>query len=282
MFSVDFVASLSHSKTLGKDKKTRVRPVVVHGLAFITVTNWLRTGWDLLKNMADFQRDFLLPTPSSCLKCCLRSELRHDTGSHCSTGHGDLSRSPAFCHYHPSLHAIGPRIRDALFFLRLRPHWVWKKRHVISWVVGLNAIKAPGAEDPIAEAELLREFVELLHPTPLPDEKKSTLVRAMETKFSCESAPLVQELECLEDSIMAPFVEDKKKRGGHAQVRMAELGSDPRTKRTELRSSLRKGFYLCFSVKEASAHFTGWAHVMRCLVFDYLRYGYLGSFPSSC
>ena len=55
--------------------------MVVHGLAFIAVAGWLRAGWDLLKNVADFQRDFLLPTPSSCLKGCLRSELRYDTGS---------------------------------------------------------------------------------------------------------------------------------------------------------------------------------------------------------
>ena len=78
---MDFVATLSHSKTLGRDKKVQSWPVVVRGLAFIAVPGWLRAGWDLLKNMADFQRDFLLPTPSSCLKGCLRSELRKDTGS---------------------------------------------------------------------------------------------------------------------------------------------------------------------------------------------------------
>ena len=117
MFSgVDFVATLSHSKTLGKDVKTQVRPLVVHFLAFITVPNWRRTGRDLLKNMADFQRDFLLPTPSSCL---------HGFSAF-------LSRSRAICHYHPSLHTIGHRIRDALFYLRLRPRWVWKSHHVIS------------------------------------------------------------------------------------------------------------------------------------------------------
>ena len=82
-----------------------MRPVVVDGLAFITVPNWLRTGWDLLKSMTDFQRDFLLPTPSSCLKGCLRSDLRYDTYSalfyrtmESITLPGNLSLPPVVAH----------------------------------------------------------------------------------------------------------------------------------------------------------------------------------------
>ena len=78
---IDCSAVLSHSKTLGKDKQVQSRPVVVHGPAFLTAPDWLRVGWDLLRQIADFPRDYLLPSPSSCLRGCLRSELRYETGS---------------------------------------------------------------------------------------------------------------------------------------------------------------------------------------------------------
>ena len=41
---IDFVETLSHSKTLEKDKTVQSRAVVVHGLEFIAVPQWLRTG----------------------------------------------------------------------------------------------------------------------------------------------------------------------------------------------------------------------------------------------
>ena len=78
---IGFSAVLSPSRTLGRDKQVQSRPVVVHGLAFLTVPDWLRVGWELLKVLADFPRDYLLPPPSSFLKGCLRSELQYDAGS---------------------------------------------------------------------------------------------------------------------------------------------------------------------------------------------------------
>ena len=46
---------------------------------------------------------------------------------------------------------------------------VAKLRIINMQITVLNAIKAPGANDPIAESESLREFVELLQTTPLPE-----------------------------------------------------------------------------------------------------------------
>ena len=48
---------------------------------FLSEPSWLNTGWALLKSLADFPRDFLLPAPSSNCSGCLKKELRYDIGS---------------------------------------------------------------------------------------------------------------------------------------------------------------------------------------------------------
>ena len=58
-------------------------------------------------------------------------------------------------------------------------------------------------------------------------------------------------LPFVEEETEAPIAEPvKKKRGGHAQSRTAELGTDPRAKRAQIRSSMRPGYYLCYSGKK--------------------------------
>ena len=71
----------------------------------------------------------------------------------------------------------------------------------------------------------------------------------------------------MEDEFEVPVVEPvKNKRGGHAQVRTAELGSDPRTKRAQLRSTMCSGFCLFFQERKMSGRFTGWGPVTHCQV----------------
>ena len=145
--------------------------------------------------------------------------------------------------------------------------------------------------DPIAETESLREFVDFLQTTPLADEPKSALVRAMETRFSIASAPLVHELETLADPHVVPYVEAdqevlppsepaKRDVGEHAQVRTAEVGADPRAKRAELPSSMRPGFYLCFSGQKGIRALHRFGSCYALLGIDHLRYENLGAtFP---
>ena len=127
----------------------------------------------------------------------------------------------------------------------------------------LNSIRAPESLDPAFDSEALQEFREFLDSTSLTDDLKVSLVRAMETspKLSQPLAALsshdqipedVQDvLPFVEEETEAPIVEPvKKKRGGHAQIRTAELGTDPRAKRAQIRSSLRPGYYLCYSGKK--------------------------------
>ena len=74
-------AKLTRSKTTGDDKDVAFRMVHISSWCFLSAPSWLSTGWALLKSLADFPRDFLLPAPSSNCSGCLQKELRYDIGS---------------------------------------------------------------------------------------------------------------------------------------------------------------------------------------------------------
>ena len=74
-------AKLTRSKTTGDDKDVAFRMVHIASCCFLVSPSWLSTGWFLLKSLADFPRDFLLPAPASNCTGCLRKELRYDIGS---------------------------------------------------------------------------------------------------------------------------------------------------------------------------------------------------------
>ena len=307
---IDFVATLSHSKTLGRDKKVQSRPVVVHGLAFIAVQDWLRAGWDLLKNMEDFRRDFLLPTPSSCLKGSLRSELRYDTGSalfcrtlgsivlpgnvslqlvvaHCWTPHSGRS----FLLTCTASLGVEKSSRDFLGGWNAqgseRYVRVAKLREINMQITVLNAIKTPASDDPIAESESVREFVEFLQTAPLPEETKSSLVRTMEAKF-LQCQPLwfiflnfrMIPTFSRTSRIRTPFLRrSRSKRSVEGTLRFAQ-----QSWKLILARSVPNYVRRCVRVLLL---FLGWKRhprtspvgLMLCVAgyFDYLRYGYLGT-----
>ena len=47
---------------------------------YVVERQWVQAGWKLLSRLADFPRDYLLPTPATNLGGVLRAELRYDTG----------------------------------------------------------------------------------------------------------------------------------------------------------------------------------------------------------
>ena len=74
------LAVLSRSKTVGSDKAIGSRPVVVLSVCFIREKDWLKVGWALLAEAANFKRDYLLPVPTSSLQGCLQTELLYSAG----------------------------------------------------------------------------------------------------------------------------------------------------------------------------------------------------------
>ena len=54
---------LTRSKTIGWDKTVSCRTVVVSPTCNVKRADWLRSGWTLLKQRADYPRDYLLHVP---------------------------------------------------------------------------------------------------------------------------------------------------------------------------------------------------------------------------
>ena len=74
---------LLRSKTIGSDKTVTSRNVVVSQRCFVKRSEWLFCGWALLKQHADYPRDYLLPMPSGNYKgvCPQGATLRHSACS---------------------------------------------------------------------------------------------------------------------------------------------------------------------------------------------------------
>ena len=71
---------LRGTKTTGTDKNVSARPVRVDASSFISSPQWPSAGWQILDELAPFQRDYLLPAPAGACDSCLRSELRYALG----------------------------------------------------------------------------------------------------------------------------------------------------------------------------------------------------------
>ena len=69
-----FTAQLTRLKTLGADRTVVSRPLVIDRCCFLAVAGWMQEGWRLLKDMADYPRDYLIPFPSSNGHGCRRRD----------------------------------------------------------------------------------------------------------------------------------------------------------------------------------------------------------------
>ena len=72
-------ARLTRSKTLGSDRSVASRLIFTNAFCFIARREWLHEVWRVLCMAADFDRDYLLPSPTTNCNGCLPSELRCDT-----------------------------------------------------------------------------------------------------------------------------------------------------------------------------------------------------------
>ena len=55
------------------------RIVVVDSAAYLQHKEWMQTGWNVLCEAAPFERDYMLPTPTSNLRGCKCAELQYHT-----------------------------------------------------------------------------------------------------------------------------------------------------------------------------------------------------------
>ena len=75
--STSFTALLTRSKTIGDDKAVHSRPLIIDAACYLHSKDWMHTGWTLLADTANFERDFLLPAPSTNYHGVVHSELRY-------------------------------------------------------------------------------------------------------------------------------------------------------------------------------------------------------------
>ena len=79
MVEATFSTKLTRSKTKGLDKDVTCRPTVIDSFCYWTESRWMHAGWTLLKELAAFPRDYLMPAPTTNYQEFLKIELRYDT-----------------------------------------------------------------------------------------------------------------------------------------------------------------------------------------------------------
>ena len=72
-------ARLTRSKTLGSHRSVSARQIYISACCFVERKQWLEQGWRVLGSTAQYDRDYLLPAPSTNCDGCLSSEKRYDT-----------------------------------------------------------------------------------------------------------------------------------------------------------------------------------------------------------
>ena len=75
-----FAAVLSRSKTLGSDKNVLSRPLRVDNSCFVGESSWRKTGLQILRELAPFSRDYLIPAPEKNFSGCRHMELKYEIG----------------------------------------------------------------------------------------------------------------------------------------------------------------------------------------------------------
>ena len=63
-------AQLTRSKTLGSDRSVESRQIFFNASCFIERKEWLHEGWRVLCTAANFDRDYLLPSPTTNCNVC--------------------------------------------------------------------------------------------------------------------------------------------------------------------------------------------------------------------
>ena len=127
------LAKLTRSKTTGDDKDVAFRMVHISSCCYLISPSWLRTSWTVLKSIADFPRDFLLPALASNCNGCLRKELRYDIGSAMQNRVLSSLQFNGQC-FSDQINSInsGLRIPPDLSYPAPRQHWEYQRTREIT------------------------------------------------------------------------------------------------------------------------------------------------------
>ena len=173
-------AVLSRSKTTGDDKNVTSCPVHVENCCFFLNPSWITIGWDILRSIAPFVRDYLLPTPTDNYMSCKQQVMRYELGyalqhrvlSVATCGAGRLFKYPITQHW--TLHLGGCFMPSATAVLNYEKshrdflgRWSAKGSDVYARVARVRVANLQRAvvsslqsssPDPIAESEITHEL----------------------------------------------------------------------------------------------------------------------------
>ena len=308
---LNFSARLTRSKTLGCDKAISSRMVVVDACCFLYDQSWLKVGWELLKQLANFERDYLMPSPSSNYFGCRHQELKYDTAYALlsrvllSLSQSDESLLPRLLSNFWTPHsgrAFLPSAATVIGFSKEDRDYLggWSAqgsdryaRVAIGRISNMqkSVISAIHAKtsDPLGEDETLSEMETYLLEKGANESDISSWMRKLSSGSKQFSQPVPDSLvsstpesdEILEQDLIeieAPGKPDKRRKGDRSRYD----GTDPKTLRLQTRSELPDGFYISRSGKKRirTLHQLGSCFMVPGV--DYLDYIFLGrSFPHS-
>ena len=280
-------AKLTRSKTTGKDKAVLCRPIVVDSSCFVATSTWLEEGWRVMRQIASFERDYLLPAPSKNFRGCRRMELKYDAGFALQnrivslltlegsarippqltdfwTPHSGRSFMPSCCaalqfpldqrNYLGGWSAEGSDRYARVAVLRIRS---------LQGAV-IKSIQAGPEGDPLGEQETLSHLQQYGEDKKVQPDEMVSLIRNLETwqPHREPRAAAMPEVN-IDDDVGLLQIQDeddepadpaehaqKRRRGGNAQTRTEALGDNPREARARIRQTMQPGFYVCRAGKK--------------------------------
>ena len=314
--SAGLSATLTRSKTIGPDKATQARAIMIDSSCWIAKPEWIHEGWATMGKIADFPRDYLLPAPSTNYLGTCRAELRYDQGfalqnrvlSVISAAGVKLFTKQVTQFWTPhSGRSFMPTCTQVLGFDQPERNYLggWSpqksdrytrtaRRRIVNMQRAVMTVITQGnINDSLAESETSLAFAEYLESRGMDLEGRTDQLcrleswNAIRAERKCEQV-IEQHIEEPHDSAMLVDPEipvnpedrpDKRRKGEN--VRSAILGQNPRQTRQEVRQRLEKGFYAAYSGRKRIRvlHLLGSCYAVPGI--DYPEYEFLGeAFPA--
>ena len=303
-------ALLTRSKTIGADRSVVSRPLVVDPCCFTCHADWLTVGWGLLQQHAGYERDYLLPSPTTNLLGFRKKVLRYDTAFALQIRAFRSLRSssgpllfPTRSHFWTphSGRAFLPSATTALGYPKTDRDYLggWSAqgsdRYARVSVLRITnmqraVVSAWGrseCEDPLGEAETVHQYENFLKDQGVSDadrKKHLKILASKETVQPMHSAEMLAQVETAREEAADEIPQELdsqeeiesetgpilKRRKGNALVRTETLGSNPKE------TNFEQGFYVCLSGKKRirTLHRLGACYQIPGV--DYLEYAFHG------
>ena len=279
-----FAAVLSQSKTLGSDKNVLSRPLRVDNSCFVGESSWMKTGLQLLRDLATFSRDFLFPAPEKNFSGKRRMELKYEIGyavqnrvmSLLKLNHIIIFPVPVTSFRTPhSGRSFLPSCCAALDFSKEERDYLggWSPQGSDRYarIAGLRILNLQRAVarsirqgpqgDSLGERETLKKFEDFMQQKNVAPETLCAISSAISSwdtvpEFSVPAALEVEFDPALSPIPSIPTAEPeapiaKKKRCGQTALRSELLGENPEEGRSRIRENLPQGFKICISGKRS-------------------------------